>query len=81
MLELAPQSVLQAALIVYGIPLAAVALVGALATLLGWSDGRTVLVMMGAVIIAVAIGRKRLRRSNCLNQFTPTIGGHVGTVR
>ena len=80
-LELAPQSVLQAALIVYGIPLAAVALVGALATFLGWSDGRTVLMMMGAVVIAVAIGRKRLRRTNCLKQFTPMIGGHAGTVR
>ena len=81
MLELEPKSVLHAALIVYGMPLVGVALVGALATFLGWSDGRTVLVMMAAVIIAVAIGRTRLRRSNCLKQFTPMIGGHAGTVR
>ncbi len=80
-LELAPQSVLQAAQLVYGLPLVAVAAVGALAMLLGWSDGRTVLMMLLAVVIAIGIGRKRLRRTNCLKQFTPIISGQAGTVQ
>ena len=72
-LELAPQSLLQAARIVYGMPLAAIAVVGVLAMLLGWSDGHTVLTMLGAVAVAIGIGRKRLQRTNCLKQFTPMI--------
>ena len=80
-LELAPQSLLHAARIVYGMPLLAVAAVGVLAMLLGWSDGRTVLMMLGAVVIAMAIGRRRLRRTNCLKQFTPVINGHRGVVQ
>lgn len=79
-LELAPQNVLHMALIVYGMPLVTVALVGILAMILGWSDGPAVLMMLGAVTITIAIGRRRLRRSNCLKQFTPTIGGREGRV-
>ncbi len=72
-LELAPHSVLQAALLVYGVPLLVVAAVSVLAVLLGWSDLEFVAVMFGAGALGVFIGRRRLRRTNCLKQFTPTI--------
>jgi len=80
-LELAPLSLLHAAWVVYGMPLAAIAAVGALAMLLGWSDGPAVLMMLGAVAIAIAIGRKRLQRTNCLKQFTPVINGQPGAIQ
>ncbi len=78
-LELAPYSLLQAAKIVYGLPLAAIAAVGVLAMWLGWSDGWTVVMMLSAVIVAISIGRVRLRRTNCLKQFTPMILERAGT--
>ena len=80
-LELAPQSVLHAALIVYGIPLVVVAIVSIVAVLLGWSDLVSVIVMLGAVVLGVTIGRRRLRRANCLKHFTPVIRGQAGAVR
>ena len=80
-LELAPQSLLRAALIVYGVPLLVVAIVSAAAVLLGWSDLVSVVVMFGAAVLGVAAGRRRLRRTNCLKQFTPVIGGQAGTVK
>ena len=80
-LELAPHSLLQAARIVYGMPLAAVAAVGGLAMFLGWSDGTTLIMMLSAVVVAIGIGRKRLQRTNCLQQFTPMIFDRTGTAQ
>lgn len=80
-LVLAPQSLLQAALIVYGVPLLVAVVVSLLAMLFGWSDLESVAVMLGAVVIGVTAGRRRLRRTNCLKQFTPVIDGQAGTVR
>ena len=79
-LELAPQSLLHAARIVYGMPLVAVAVIGVLAMWLGWSDGQALLMMLGAVAVVTAIGRRRLRRTNCLKQFTPVINSEAGAV-
>ena len=80
-LELAPQSVLHAALVVYGIPLAVIAVVGGLAALMGLSDLTSTLAMLAAGIVGVTLGRRRLRRSNCLQQFTPVIRTQAGAVR
>lgn len=80
-LELAPQSLLRAALIVYGAPLLGVAVVSLGAFLLGWSDAVTVVVMLAAAVLGITVGRRRLRRANCLKQFTPVISGRPGTVR
>ncbi len=80
-LELAPQSLLHAALIVYGIPLLVMAGVSVLAVLLGWSDLVSAAVMLGAGVIGVAVGRRRLQRSNCLKQFTPVINGRAGVIQ
>ena len=81
MLELAPQNLLRAALLVYGVPLLVVAVISVVAVLLGWSDLESVAVMLGAAVIGIAIGRRRLRRTNCLKQFTPVIRGQAGTIR
>ena len=80
-LELAPQSLLRAALIVYGIPLAAVAAVGALALAFQWSDLETTLVMVIAAIVGIAVGRSRLRHASCLKQFTPVISARAGSLQ
>ena len=80
-LELAPQSVLHAALIVYGVPLLVMAVFSVLAVLLGWSDLVSAAVMVGAGVLGIAVSRRRLRRSNCLKQFTPVIRGQAGAVR
>ena len=80
-LELAPQTLLQAALLVYGIPLLIVAAISALAVLARWSDLEAAAVIVGAAIVGIAVGRRRLRRTNCLRQFTPVIAGHAGKVR
>ena len=79
-LELAPQSVLRAALIVYGIPLAATVLVTGIAYLAGLTDMEAVLAVSAAVAVSVIIGRQRLRRSSCLRQYTPAVTGRLGRV-
>lgn len=72
-IELAPQSVLQAALVVYGVPLAMALIGSGIAYLLGASDAESVVAVLAAIGIGVFISRRRLQRSNCLRQFTPTI--------
>lgn len=79
-LELAPQSVLRAALIVYGIPLAATVLVTGIAYLAGLTDMEAVLAVSAVVAVSVIIGRQRLRRSSCLRQYTPAVTGRLGRV-
>lgn len=78
LIELAPQSVLHAALIVYGIPLAATVLVTGIAYLARLTDIEAVLAVIAGIAASVFISRQRLRRSNCLRQFTPAITGRVG---
>lgn len=72
-IELAPQSVLHAALIVYGVPLVAALLMSGVAYLVGMSDWGAVLTVLVGIAAGAYIGRQRLRRSNCLRQFTPAI--------
>lgn len=72
-IELAPQSVLHAALIVYGVPLASALVVSGLAWLGGLTDGAAVVAVVAGIGLSVLISRRRLQRSNCLRQFTPAI--------
>ncbi len=80
-LELEPQSVLRAAVVVYGVPLLIMAVVSVVAVLLGWSDLVSAAVMVGAGVLGVSVSRRRLQRSNCLKQFTPVIRGQAGAAR
>jgi len=72
-IELAPQSVLHAAWIVYGAPLAGMLIAGGIAYLAGMTDGESLLVVVGGIMVGAYISRRRLRSSNCLRQFIPTI--------
>jgi sigma-E factor negative regulatory protein RseC len=72
-LELAPASVLRAALIVYGLPLAGAAVGAALAYALMLGDaGAAALALVGLCAGALA-GRQRLASESCLARFTPAI--------
>lgn len=77
-LELAPQSVLQAAFIVYGIPLAAIVFVTAIAYLAGLTDVQAIVAVSAALGVGVLIGRQRLRRSSCLREYTPAVTRRLG---
>jgi sigma-E factor negative regulatory protein RseC len=74
---LAPEQVLRAAMIVYGIPLAGAA-VGALgAYQLGLGDAGAALLALVGLATGLSIGKSRLRRQDCLARFTPSISGRV----
>jgi positive regulator of sigma E activity len=79
-LELAPQSVLHAALLVYGIPLAVTVVMAGIAYFARLSDAEAVLAVIAGITVSAFISRQRLRRSNCLRQFTPAITGRLGGV-
>jgi len=72
-LSLAPDNVLRAAAIVYGIPLVG-ALAGA-ALAYGYRAGEAGAAISALLGLAVGlvISRQRLRRADCLRRFTPTI--------
>lgn len=72
-IELAPDSVLGAALIVYGLPLAG-AIVGAgAAYLAGLGDAGAAVIALAGLASGALLGRARVRRDRCLSRFTPTI--------
>lgn len=71
--ELKPSSILQASLVVYGLPLGG-ALAGAtLAFVAGSSEPGAALIAMGGLVAGFLAARLRLRRGSCLQHFTPTI--------
>ncbi len=76
-IELAPQSVLHAALIVYGIPLVTALAATGVAFFTGLPDSRAVLAAIAGLAAGVLIGRRWLQRANCLRRFTPAITGHI----
>lgn len=72
-IELAPQSVLRAAWIVYGIPLGGALVAAGIAYVAGMSDGGSLLAIIAGLVLGGYIGRRRLRDSDCLRQLTPVI--------
>ena len=71
--ELAPDSLLHAALIVYGLPLAGAVIGAGIAYLAGGDDlGAAIAALLG-LAAGMAAGRRRLRRAACLRRFTPTV--------
>lgn len=78
-LQLEGSRVLRASTIVYGIPLAGAALAAATAYLLGLGDaGASVLALLG-LAAGFFVGRRRLKRRDCLADFTPTAVGRLGS--
>lgn len=74
-LSLAPARLLQAAWLVYGLPL--FGMVGAIAlvtfALDGGNDLAAVAIALGGLVAGFLLGRRRLRRAACWGQFVPTV--------
>jgi len=71
--ELAPDNLLRAALIVYGLPLTGAVVASAAAYWLGASDPGAAAMALAGAGMGVLVGRLRLRRARCLRDFTPTV--------
>lgn len=72
-IELAPDSVLAAALVVYGLPLAGAVVGAGAAHLASFGDAGAALAASTGLAVGAFLGRAHLRRVRCLNRFTPTI--------
>ncbi len=78
-LTLAPERLLQASLLAYGLPLAALVLLPLAAeTLWGpYGDGELALLAAGGLVGAIVAGRRLLARDRCPAQLKPAIGGRA----
>lgn len=72
-IELAPSNLLQASMIVYGLPLSGAVLGAAVAYLAGLGELYAAMAALGGILAGLTVARLRLLRSDCLRQFTPTI--------
>ncbi len=76
-LSLAPARLLQAAWLVYGLPL--FGMVAAIAvmtfTMEPGSDLAAIAIALGGLLAGFLLGRRRLRRAACWSQFVPTVLG------
>lgn len=79
-IELAPNNLLRASLIVYGWPLLG-ALAGASAAwLLAKGDLGAALSALAGAAVGVLAGRLRLQRSGCLRAFTPVVTARIAAL-
>lgn len=72
-IELAPGNLLQASMIVYGLPLAGAVLGAGVAYFSGLGELYAAMAALGGILAGLMVARLRLRRSGCFRQFTPTI--------
>ena len=72
-LALAPDNVLRAALIVYGIPMLAAVAGATAAFILSLGDAMAAVAALAGLGAGAMISRQRLGRAGCLRQFTPTV--------
>jgi sigma-E factor negative regulatory protein RseC len=75
--SLAPESMLRAAMIVYGLPLAGAASGALAAYQLELGDVGAAALALAGLGAGLWVARLRLRRKECLARFTPTIVGRV----
>jgi sigma-E factor negative regulatory protein RseC len=73
-LTLAPQNLLRAALIVYGLPMLGAIAGAAIAYALSLGDAGAAVSALVGLACGLLLGRWRLRQTSCLQQFVPTIG-------
>lgn len=78
---LAPNRLLGAALIVYGLPLAGAIAAAALSYALRLGDVAAAVAAVAGLMTGLQIGRRRLSRDSCLSRFVPTIGKRVHETR
>ena len=79
--ELAPENVLHAAVLVYGWPLGGAVAGAAVAYLYGAGDAGAALSALAGIAAGVALARARLARSECLRRFTPVVTARLGDPR
>jgi positive regulator of sigma E activity len=80
MIELAPNNLLRASLIVYGLPLFGALAGAAGAWLSGAGDLGAAISALAGAGVGILAGRLRLQRTGCLRAFTPVVTGHIATV-
>jgi sigma-E factor negative regulatory protein RseC len=76
-IELAPNNLLRASLIVYGLPLLGALTGAAGAWLSGTGDLGAAIAALAGAGLGMLAGRLRLQRSTCLQAFTPVVTGHI----
>ena len=79
LLELSPDRLLHAAWLAYGLPLAGAIAGAALAWFAGAGDPGAAATALGGAALGVGLARLRLRRSGCLQRFTPTIKARLAS--
>jgi sigma-E factor negative regulatory protein RseC len=76
-LDLAPQDLLRASALVYGLPLGGAMVGAAVAWLLGAADDGVAMAALAGAVIGILVARLRLRRRDCLQRFMPVITARV----
>ncbi|MCP5092126.1 MAG: SoxR reducing system RseC family protein [Gammaproteobacteria bacterium] len=71
--ELAPANLLQASLIVYGMPLFGAILGAVFAYLAGLAELYAAVAALGGIVAGFVVARRRLQRASRLTRFMPTI--------
>jgi sigma-E factor negative regulatory protein RseC len=72
-LRLAAANLLSAALIVYGLPLLGILFGAAVAYGLRLGDSAAVIAAFGGAVLGIVLGRRRLGRADCLQNFVPQV--------
>jgi len=73
-LTLAPKHILRAAVIVYGLPMLGALAAAATAYAVALGDAGAAVAALVGLACGMLLGRWRLRRTECLQQFVPGIG-------
>ena len=77
-LDLAPQDLLRASALVYGLPLGGALVGAAVAGLLGAGDEVAAMAALAGAAVGVLAARLRVRRGECLQRFMPVVTARVG---
>lgn len=72
-ISLAPDNLLRAAAIVYGLPMLGAVVAAAIAYALSLGDAAAVLAALAGLACGLAVSRWRLQQASCLRQFVPSV--------
>ena len=78
-IELAPDNLLRASMIVYGLPLLGAVTGAAGAWLSGAGDLGAAIAALAGIGVGILAGRLRLQRTGCLRTFTPVVTARIAT--
>ena len=76
-ISLAPDNLLRAAVIVYGLPMLGAAIAALVAFGLSLSDGASAMAALFGLGLGLGVSRWQLRQASCLGRFVPTIERRV----